>query len=386
MAAWNHKGEMLETDTAEVTAAGVKAGKDMYNAGADIFIMQLTDGEMNDVPQIPHDSGIFYKKITDKNGKLINGTEFKCYGVAPGSTVLVDYYVKRTANVKQVEITPDKFGGYFYLEASTLFREEATGRDLPAEFIIPRCKIQSNFTFTMSSTGDPSTFDFVLDAFPDYTKFDQTTKVLAVLQIVEEEADSSDDSLTAQRKHRSENDPVDPAQGEAAEHKTTMYDFDDGQRGNGYSKTDDKVASGDFLKGTKVDTDFSHIEGGTLFGKTPDELQEGITISKDGVISGTSKHVTDYTEFSGNLDEQDGHYLALHVDVKDADTVTVQLLRTAGQKAAVALDEDRAIVLLLENDSDTIKYSTITGVKVVGKKNNAIIEEKTYTLDLILAS
>ena len=56
---------------------------------------------------------------------------------------------------------------------------------MPAEFIIPNCKIQSNFTFTMASTGDPSTFTFTMDAFPDYTRFDRSKKVLAAIQIID---------------------------------------------------------------------------------------------------------------------------------------------------------------------------------------------------------
>lgn len=101
-------------------------------------------------------------------------------------SVLVDFYVARTAGAQQIEITPDKFGGNFYLEASTLFRNEQ-GEDMPAEFIIPNCKIQSNFTFTMASSGDPSSFTFTMDAFPDYTRFDHSKKVLAAIQIIEEE-------------------------------------------------------------------------------------------------------------------------------------------------------------------------------------------------------
>ena len=105
------------------------------------------------------------------------------------SAVLVDYYVARTSNAQQIEITADKFGGTYYLEASTLFRDAATGKDMPAEFIIPKCKIQSNFTFTMASSGDPSTFTFTMDAFPDYTRFDKTKKVLAAIQIMSESSD-----------------------------------------------------------------------------------------------------------------------------------------------------------------------------------------------------
>lgn len=99
-------------------------------------------------------------------------------------SVLVDYYVARTDGATQIEITADKFGGNYYLEAETLFRNEQ-GQDMPAEFVIPNCKIQSNFNFAMSNSGDPSTFTFTMDAFPDYTRFDHTHKVFAAIQVIE---------------------------------------------------------------------------------------------------------------------------------------------------------------------------------------------------------
>ena len=60
---------------------------------------------------------------------------------------------------------------------------------MPAEFIIPNCKIQSNFTFTMASSGDPSSFTFTMDAFPDYTRFNKEKKVLAAIQIISEDTE-----------------------------------------------------------------------------------------------------------------------------------------------------------------------------------------------------
>ena len=119
--------------------------------------------------------------------KAIDGTTGYSHDAnAPkkGDVVLVDYYTRVTAG-QQIEITPDKFGGNFYLEASTLFRD-TNGVDMPAEFIIPNCKVQSNFTFTMASSGDPSTFTFTMDAFPDYTRFNRTKKVLSVIQVIDE--------------------------------------------------------------------------------------------------------------------------------------------------------------------------------------------------------
>lgn len=104
-------------------------------------------------------------------------------------SVLVDYYVERKAGATQIEITADKFGGNYYLEAETLFRNQ-DGQDMPAEFVIPNCKVQSNFTFTMANSGDPSTFTFTMDAFPDYTRFDHTHKVYAAIQVIEDVIDS----------------------------------------------------------------------------------------------------------------------------------------------------------------------------------------------------
>jgi hypothetical protein len=105
-------------------------------------------------------------------------------------SVIVDYYTAHKADAMQIEITPDKFGGNYYLEASTLFRD-TRGVDMPAEFIIPNCKIQSSFNFTMASSGDPSTFTFTMDAFPDYTRFDRSKKVLAAIQIIKEAGSQS---------------------------------------------------------------------------------------------------------------------------------------------------------------------------------------------------
>lgn len=107
-----------------------------------------------------------------------------------GKAVFVDFYVvKKAAKVSELQIDAGNFAGYYYVEASTLFRRQSDGKDLPAEITLPNVKIQSNFTFSMASTGDPSTFTFTMDAFPGYTMFDPTKKVLCVMQVVEEDRD-----------------------------------------------------------------------------------------------------------------------------------------------------------------------------------------------------
>ena len=117
------------------------------------------------------------------------GEDAKSLTVAGQANVnaFVDFYiVKQSANVSELQIDAANFAGYYYVEASTLFRRQSDGVDMPAEITLPNVKIQSNFTFSMASTGDPSTFTFTMDAFPGYTMFDNTKKVLCVMQVVED--------------------------------------------------------------------------------------------------------------------------------------------------------------------------------------------------------
>jgi hypothetical protein len=99
-------------------------------------------------------------------------------------TVLVDFYVTKEAGMTSINITPDKFAGYFYIEGDTLFRRQRDGLDLAAQVIIPNAKIQTAFNLSMSPTGDPTTFTFTADAFPGVIK-GSTVKTLYALQVEE---------------------------------------------------------------------------------------------------------------------------------------------------------------------------------------------------------
>ena len=126
------------------------------------------------------------KPATPSEGSVTFTRQGKASGPLTGEqTVMVDFYVSVESGAVEMTIEPDKFGGFYYLEASTLFRRQDNGQDMAAAFVIPKVKIQSNFTFSMASSGDPSTFTFTMDAFPDYTKFDPTKQVLFALQIIE---------------------------------------------------------------------------------------------------------------------------------------------------------------------------------------------------------
>ena len=149
-------------------------GKEIAEEKAYAFIMK--DGQI--VERL--------KPATPSEGSVTFTRQGKASGPLTGEqTVMVDFYVKVESGAVEMTIEPDKFGGFYYLEASTLFRRQDTGKDMAAAFVIPKVKIQSNFTFSMASSGDPSTFTFTMDAFPDYTKFDPTKQVLFALQIIE---------------------------------------------------------------------------------------------------------------------------------------------------------------------------------------------------------
>ena len=107
--------------------------------------------------------------------------------VTTSQQVFVDYYLDKLASqVDELQIAADNFAGNYYVEADTLFRRKSDGVDMPANLTFPNVKIQSNFTFSLAGTGDPSTFTFTMDALPGYTYFDKSREVLCVIQVVED--------------------------------------------------------------------------------------------------------------------------------------------------------------------------------------------------------
>lgn len=166
----------------------VEVAAEHKHVEADIYVIQL---DANNVPiseNLVPAGATFEGDTCVLSGIAFPGDEGTCVDAPVGSYVLVDFYIKREAGAYQIEIEASKFGGYFYIEGSTLFRRETDGMDMPAEFIIPRGKVQSNFSFSMTNTGDPSTFTFTVDAFPGYLKFDKSKQVLAVIQVIEDES------------------------------------------------------------------------------------------------------------------------------------------------------------------------------------------------------
>jgi hypothetical protein len=151
----------------------LRAGETVHD-DSPVFVMVMEHGSVTEMA----------------TGLTVEGTSLSGATAHAGKTVLVDFYVEKTSGVTQMTIDVENFAGYYYVEASTLFRRQSDGKDLPAELIFPNVKIQSNFTFNMAATGDPSTFTFTMDAMPGYTRFDRKKKVLCAMQVVDEDVET----------------------------------------------------------------------------------------------------------------------------------------------------------------------------------------------------
>lgn len=157
----------------EIDLTDVLKTEEKICATAPIFVMVTeSDGSL---------TGTLLKVKVDATGKKLlpaDGAAFDFSGLddpdKASISVMIDYYILRTtADIHELQIDGENFGGYYYVEADTLFRRQDTGVDMPANLTFPSVKIQSNFTFSMASSGDPSTFTFTMDAFPGGLKFSQ---------------------------------------------------------------------------------------------------------------------------------------------------------------------------------------------------------------------
>ena len=107
-----------------------------------------------------------------------------------------------------------------------------------------------------------------------------------------------------------------------------------------------------------------------LLGKVVGDLQSSVTVSGD-TISGTLAYVDDYTGFSGDPEEQAGHYLAIKATAQEGDTIVLDLI--GGTHGPVTLDEDGiCIIRIRDKDTQKLKY-TATGA-------DGTIDERIWNL------
>ena len=93
-----------------------------------------------------------------------------------------------------------------------------------------------------------------------------------------------------------------------------------------------------------------------MLGKYVTDLQEDVTIGSDA-ICGTLHYVTGYTGFSGDPEEQEGNYLALHFEDDDATSISVKVV--GSDYGPVTLDEDGLLVVRIRNVATGIDVWTV---------------------------
>ena len=222
LVAW--EGEKTLTFTMEdalISEMGlaILAGANLYEAGTgDTLLVHVTEttatGKVSKAPAKADESknlGIkFYALELDDNGDVTGAPiavtiddSMKVTGIEEGKIYLVDYYTEKKSGAYQIDIEPQCFGGNFYIEADTLFRD-TKGTDHAAQFVIPNGKIQSNFTLSMASSGDPSTFTFTVDAFPGYVNGDMTKKVMATIQVIGDDEEIKIDDVAGDKEDSKE--------------------------------------------------------------------------------------------------------------------------------------------------------------------------------------
>lgn len=109
-----------------------------------------------------------------------------------------------------------------------------------------------------------------------------------------------------------------------------------------------------------------------LFGKVASDLQEDIEVGDD--IKGKLFYIDDYTGFSGDVEEQSGHYIVLKATANNGATITGEVV--GGTHGAVTLDSDGLIVCRVVSNEQSIQFVATTD-----------LETKTITLalsDLVL--
>lgn len=99
-------------------------------------------------------------------------------------TVIVVFYQERKSGATSVEIDPERFAGYYRVEAHTLGRR-TDGVDFPMVITIPKAKVQSAFSFSFAPTGDPSSFNFTIDSFPERLHPTSTRKVFVTMDLLD---------------------------------------------------------------------------------------------------------------------------------------------------------------------------------------------------------
>lgn len=90
----------------------------------------------------------------------------KITGLTPNDSVSVFYEYDAPAGSQLVRFRSDAFPSTYKVVGDTVVRDRSTGRDVVAQFLIPRAQLQAGFSLTMD-VENVSVFDFNLNILKD---------------------------------------------------------------------------------------------------------------------------------------------------------------------------------------------------------------------------
>lgn len=106
-----------------------------------------------------------------------------------------------------------------------------------------------------------------------------------------------------------------------------------------------------------------------MLGKVVTDLQSDISIGSIA-IGGTLKYVTGYTGYSGDVDLQEGNFIALHASADDGATITAEII--GGESGEKTLDSDGLVVARLTTNATSIRFKASKDGQTQVKEFNLI--------------
>ena len=107
------------------------------------------------------EGGVLADKVAD--AVIADGT---ITGLTPNDSVSVFYEYDAPAGSQLVRFRSDAFPSTYKVVGDTVVRDRSTGRDVVAQFLIPRAQLQAGFSLTMD-VENVSVFDFNLNILKD---------------------------------------------------------------------------------------------------------------------------------------------------------------------------------------------------------------------------
>ena len=101
----------------------------------------------------------------DEGDYKITGSKFTAEGAVAGDQF--EIYGTNEKTGTRISVTSDKFPGPFRVVLDVLVRDAATGIDYPGQMIIPRAKMEDDFSFSFAPEGEPSVLDLPIEILKD---------------------------------------------------------------------------------------------------------------------------------------------------------------------------------------------------------------------------